>query len=67
MDRSGAQKTARTKTQRAKREVRYQALYDPLTHLPNRRCLFKTLNAEVRAVKGSLGKGTLAVVDIDFL
>ncbi|MEZ8775252.1 diguanylate cyclase, partial [Vibrio sp. 10N.247.310.17] len=47
-------------------KLEYQALYDPLTHLPNRRCLFKTLNAEVEQLKGSLGKGTLAVVDIDF-
>lgn len=47
-------------------KLEYQALYDPLTHLPNRRCLFKTLNAEVEQLKGSLRKGTLAVVDIDF-
>ena len=54
------------KLQELNEKLEYQALYDPLTHLPNRRFLFKTLNVEVKQLKGSLGKGTLAVVDIDF-
>lgn len=46
-------------------KLEYQALYDPLTKLPNRRCLFRTLNAEVDKLKGHKGFGTLAMVDID--
>ncbi|WP_299693523.1 sensor domain-containing diguanylate cyclase [uncultured Vibrio sp.] len=45
-------------------KLEYQAFHDPLTQLPNRRCLFKTLNAEVEQLNG-VGGGTLALVDID--
>ena len=53
------------KLQELNEKLEYQAFYDPLTRLPNRRCLFRTLNIEVEKLKGSTGSGTLAVVDID--
>lgn len=46
-------------------KLEYQALYDPLTRLPNRRCLFKKLNAEVEKLRAGEGVGSIAVIDID--
>lgn len=46
-------------------QLEYQALYDPLTKIANRRCMFQTLNADVDRMKYGKGQGTLAVIDID--
>lgn len=51
--------------QQLNEKLEYQALYDPLTGLPNRRCLFKKLNAEVEKLRAGEGIGSLAVIDID--
>lgn len=51
--------------QQLNEKLEYQALYDPLTGLPNRRCLFKKLNAEVAKLREGEGIGSLAVIDID--
>ncbi|MCL9783445.1 sensor domain-containing diguanylate cyclase [Vibrio sp. S4M6] len=46
-------------------KLKFQALNDPLTKIPNRRCMFKTLPSDIDRMKSSAGKGTLALVDID--
>ena len=51
--------------QQLNEKLEYQALYDPLTGLPNRRCLFKKLNAEVEKLRVYEGAGSIAVIDID--
>lgn len=46
-------------------KLEFQALNDPLTKIPNRRCMFKTLHADIERMKAAGGKGTLALIDID--
>ncbi len=51
--------------QQMNERLQFQAFNDPLTHMPNRRNLFRTLNAKVdtKVLDGS--RGALAVLDID--
>lgn len=47
-------------------KLEFQALNDPLTKLPNRRSLFRTLNVEIERLKDAQGEGSIAMVDIDW-
>ncbi|MDN3610151.1 diguanylate cyclase [Vibrio ostreicida] len=46
-------------------KLEYQALYDELTSMANRRCMFKTIHTAIERMKDCEGKGSLAVIDID--
>ncbi|WP_375753906.1 diguanylate cyclase [Vibrio sp. HN007] len=47
------------------RELEYQARYDALTNLPNRRFLFETLRADIEKMQMLGGNGALLVADLD--
>lgn len=47
-------------------KLEYQANYDVLTGLPNRRYLFNTLNEQMEKICLDDGEGTLVLMDIDY-
>ena len=54
-----------TEQQAAQREIERQALYDPLTELPNRRLLLEQLSQELARAKRHGHKGALLFLDLD--
>ncbi|MGD8109413.1 sensor domain-containing diguanylate cyclase [Vibrio sp. TRT 17S01] len=46
-------------------KLEFQANFDSLTMLPNRRSIFRTLKRDIEHMRTYGGKGTLAVADID--
>ncbi|MFY2508582.1 diguanylate cyclase [Vibrio pectenicida] len=46
-------------------QLEYQAFHDALTGVANRRCMFKTIHADIERMLLADGKGSIAVLDID--
>ncbi|MEF8833793.1 MAG: PAS domain S-box protein, partial [Halofilum sp. (in: g-proteobacteria)] len=54
-----------TDRKRAQEEIEFLALYDPLTHLPNRRLLLDRLQHALDATSRDGGKGAVLFLDLD--
>jgi diguanylate cyclase (GGDEF)-like protein len=54
-----------TKSMKAADEIKYQAFYDPLTHLPNRRLLLDRLQQALVSTNRSEKLGALLFIDLD--
>ena len=47
-------------------QLEYQANFDLLTKIPNRRQLFETINRQMEQVSYAGGEGTIVIIDLDY-
>jgi len=51
---------------RLNEKLAYQANYDALTKIPNRRYLFETMNQQIEVLRSKGAEGSIVVIDLDY-